>query len=91
MNFEDYRRHDAVGLAELVARREVSPGELLEAAVARMAEVNPKLNAVTTDLTARARAEPTGPPTSSWGEVAWPTSSGRSSCCRCSTPAESRG
>ena len=47
MDFEDYRRHDAVGLAELVARREVSPGELLDAAAARMAEVNPKINAVT--------------------------------------------
>jgi amidase len=58
MNFEDYRRHDAVGLAELVARREVSAGELLDAAAARMAEVNPKINAVTLDLTDRARAEP---------------------------------
>lgn len=57
MNFEDYRRHDAVGLAELVARRDVSAGELLDAAAARMAEVNPKINAVTMDLTARARAE----------------------------------
>jgi amidase len=60
MDFEDYRRHDAVGLAELVARREVSAGELLDAAAARMAEVNPKINAVTLDLTERARAEPAG-------------------------------
>ena len=57
MDFEDYRRHDAVGLAELVARREVSAAELLDAAVARMAQVNPKINAVTMDLTERARAE----------------------------------
>jgi Asp-tRNA(Asn)/Glu-tRNA(Gln) amidotransferase A subunit family amidase len=56
MNFEDYRRQDAVGLAKLVARREVSAGELLDAAVARMAEVNPKINAVTLDLTERARS-----------------------------------
>ena len=61
MNFEDYRRHDAVGLAALVARREVSAGELLDAAAARMAEVNPKINAVTLDLTERARAETVGP------------------------------
>jgi len=61
MDFEDYRRHDAVGLAGLVARREVSAGELLDAATARMAEVNPKLNAVTMDLTDRARAEPAAP------------------------------
>ena len=58
MDFEDYRRQDAVGLAELVARREVSAGELLDAAAARMAEVNPKINAVTLNLTERARAEP---------------------------------
>jgi Asp-tRNA(Asn)/Glu-tRNA(Gln) amidotransferase A subunit family amidase len=57
MDFEDYRRHDAVGLAELVARREVSAAELLDTAAARMAEVNPKINAVTLDLTERARAE----------------------------------
>jgi Asp-tRNA(Asn)/Glu-tRNA(Gln) amidotransferase A subunit family amidase len=57
MDFEDYRRHDAVGLAELVARREVSPADLLDAAAARMAEVNPQINAVTMDLTERARSE----------------------------------
>ncbi|HEX3887819.1 MAG TPA: amidase [Phenylobacterium sp.] len=57
MDFEDYRRHDAVGLAELVARREVTPGELLDAAAARMAKVNPQINAVTQDLTERARGE----------------------------------
>jgi amidase len=57
MNFEDYRRHDAVGLAGLVARREVTPAELLDAATARMAAVNPAVNAVTLDLSARARAE----------------------------------
>nr|MEA2797602.1 amidase [Phenylobacterium sp.] len=61
MDFEDYRRQDAVGLAELVARREVSAGELLDVAVARMAEVNPKINAVTLDLTERARSEPLDP------------------------------
>lgn len=36
--------HDALGLAELVAKREVSPGELLSAAIARAEAVNPKLN-----------------------------------------------
>src|SRR5579859_1994053 len=60
MDFEDYRRHDAVGLAELVARREVSAAELLDTAISRMAEVNPKINAVTMDLTEQARAEPAG-------------------------------
>jgi Asp-tRNA(Asn)/Glu-tRNA(Gln) amidotransferase A subunit family amidase len=60
MDFQEYRRHDAVGLAELVARREVSSDELLDTAAARMAEVNPKINAVVQDLTGRARAEPAG-------------------------------
>lgn len=55
MDFQDYRKHDAVGLAALVRKREVSPGELLETAVARMAQVNPKVNAVTMDLTAWGR------------------------------------
>jgi len=55
VNFEDYRRHDALGLAELVARKEVTPLELLDAAQARMAEVNPTLNAVIVDLNDEAR------------------------------------
>ncbi|WP_309091438.1 amidase [Phenylobacterium sp.] len=50
MRFDEYRSHDALGLAELVRRREVSAAELLEVAVARKAEVDPKINAVTTDL-----------------------------------------
>ena len=61
MDFNEYRRHDAHGLAELVARREVSASELLETAVARMAEVNPKINAVVQDLSDRARGEPPAP------------------------------
>ena len=60
MRFEDYRAHDAVGLAGLVARGEVSAGELLDTALARMAQVNPSLNAVTSDLSARARGAPAG-------------------------------
>ena len=57
MNFEEYRRYDAVGLAELAAKKEVSAGELLYCAVKRMGAVNPKINAVTTDLMERARGE----------------------------------
>jgi len=61
MRFDEYRSHDAVGLAALVAKKEVTAGELLDVATARMAEVNPQLNAVTLDLTAQARAAPPGP------------------------------
>ncbi len=61
MRFDEYRRHDAVGLADLVAKREVSAAELLDAAVQRMAQVNPQINAVTLDLTERARSETPSP------------------------------
>jgi amidase/6-aminohexanoate-cyclic-dimer hydrolase len=44
--FTDYDTHDALGLAELVARGEVTPVELLEAALARLEEVNPRINAI---------------------------------------------
>jgi len=36
--------HDAVGLAGLVRKREVSPAELLEAAIARAEAMNPRFN-----------------------------------------------
>jgi len=63
VNFDEYRSYDAVGLAELVARGAVSAGELVETAAARMAKVNPQINAVTQDLTASARAaEPVNGP-----------------------------
>jgi len=35
--FEEYARYDALGLAQLVRREEVSPDELLDAALARTA------------------------------------------------------
>lgn len=47
MQLEDYMAEDAVGLAALVARGEVTPKELLTAAVARAEAVNPKINAIT--------------------------------------------
>lgn len=36
--------HDAMGLAELVRRREISPAELLEAAIVRTEALNPRFN-----------------------------------------------
>jgi amidase/6-aminohexanoate-cyclic-dimer hydrolase len=42
----EYDRYDAIGLAALVAAKEVSASELLETAVARVEAVNPRLNAV---------------------------------------------
>ncbi len=55
MRHEEYAAQDAVGLAALIAGRQVSATEVLEAALARMAEVNPKINAITQDLGERAR------------------------------------
>jgi amidase len=46
MKLADYARHDALGLAELVARREVSPKELAAAAMAAIEAVNGEVNAV---------------------------------------------
>jgi amidase len=42
----EYARHDGLGLAALVARREVSPSELVEAAIAVIERHNGALNAV---------------------------------------------
>lgn len=42
--------HDAVGMAELVAAGAVTAEELLDAARARAAQVNPRLNAIVRDL-----------------------------------------
>jgi amidase len=42
----DYMQYDALGLAELVRRKEVSASELVDAAIARATAVNPQLNAI---------------------------------------------
>lgn len=46
MAFREYGSYDAVGLAELVRKQEVSSGELLDEAIARTAKVDPQINAV---------------------------------------------
>lgn len=46
---------DATGQAELVSRAEISPIELVDAAAARLAAVNPTLNAVIHPRVERAR------------------------------------
>ncbi len=47
---DDYQTYDAVGLAALVRKGEVTPAELLNAARRRRDEVNPRINAVIADL-----------------------------------------
>ncbi len=58
MQFEEYRRHDAIGLAELIRRREVSADELLQTALARLDAVNPRLNLLAHDFRGQAQATP---------------------------------
>lgn len=44
--FAEYEQYDALGLADLVRRKEVTPDELLEAAIERVEARNPAVNAV---------------------------------------------
>jgi len=53
----DLAAYDAVGLAELVRRRRISPVELLESTIQRIEEMNPRLNAVIWTRYDRAREE----------------------------------
>jgi len=46
MAFTEYADHDGLGLAALVAKGEVSPAELLDAAIERIERHNGVLNAV---------------------------------------------
>lgn len=55
MNFEEYRSHDALALAELVRSGEVSAGELLDCAIAAAERLNPQLNAIIYPLYEQAR------------------------------------
>ncbi len=45
--FNDYRNFDALGLAEAIRKGDVSREEVTAAALARIADVNPQVNAVT--------------------------------------------
>jgi amidase len=55
--FPEYDEHDALGLAELVHKGEVSPAELVEAAIERIEARNPALNAVVHKNYERARRQ----------------------------------
>jgi len=69
MAFNEYAEFDAIGLAELVQKREVSPSELVEEAISRIEAFNPAVNAVVYkayDLArsiaaAQDKSAPTGP------------------------------
>jgi amidase len=59
---DDFAALDATAQAELVARKDATPLELVEAAIARIERLNPTLNAVIHDRFERVREEAADPP-----------------------------
>lgn len=57
----EYGSLDAIGLADLIRRREISPREAVEAAIEQIEAVNPQLNAVVHRMYDRARKVADGP------------------------------
>ena len=51
----EYARLDALAMADLVRRREVSPTDLLDSALERVDQLNPRLNAIVHRLETYAR------------------------------------
>lgn len=56
MTPEEYRAHDATGLAALVREGEITPEALFEIALGELHRINPTVNAVVHDLSDQARA-----------------------------------
>jgi amidase len=56
MGFAQYADYDGLGLAELVRKRQVTPAELVEAAIERIERHNPALNAIVYKAYDEARA-----------------------------------
>ncbi|MCO5230657.1 MAG: amidase family protein [Chitinophagales bacterium] len=59
MNFQDYIQYDALGLAELIRKGEVSASEVLEVAILRAEQINPSLNAIVHTMYGKARERAT--------------------------------
>jgi len=53
--FTEYESYDGIGLADLIRRRDVTPDEVLDAAIERVDSRNPTVNAVVMDLQDHAR------------------------------------
>lgn len=56
LSASDYAKLDAVGLAELIRSRQISPTDALEAAIARAEQINPALNSIVLKYYDMARA-----------------------------------
>jgi len=61
LNIDELSTMDAVAQAELVRRRELTPLELVDGAIARIERVNPTINAVITPLFEEARKAAASP------------------------------
>src|SRR4029077_15592165 len=46
MRFDEYRKHDAISLAGLIAKGQVSANEVLESAIAQAEQASPAINAI---------------------------------------------
>ncbi|MEO8560324.1 MAG: amidase [Rhodospirillales bacterium] len=55
LSAEEYRKLDAVALADLIRARQITAGEAVEAAIAAVERINPQLNAVTVPMFAQGR------------------------------------
>lgn len=62
MSIREYAQYDGLGLAELVAKKKVSPVELVEEAITRAERADAKLNAIVFRDYERARAAARGKP-----------------------------
>ncbi|MFZ0565926.1 MAG: amidase family protein [Chlamydiales bacterium] len=60
LSLNEYAQYDGLGLADLVARKEVTPEELVATAILAIEKVNPQLNAVLQVLSDQAIAEARG-------------------------------
>lgn len=60
ISLDDYAGYDAIGLAELVKRGDVTPLELVEAAIACIEQHNPQINAVIHKMYEQARERAQG-------------------------------
>jgi Asp-tRNA(Asn)/Glu-tRNA(Gln) amidotransferase A subunit family amidase len=51
MAFKEYGNYDAVGLADLVRKKQVTPRELLDEAIARTAKLDPQIKRSSSSIT----------------------------------------
>ncbi len=54
LSLQEYSSYDGLGLAELIAKKQLKPSELVEVALKAVAKINPKINAVLQTLPAMA-------------------------------------